>query len=76
MDTGTLFDINLDWSPLPVMEQSEADELVVALALSDCIEVFPAASYAAAVYEYVVAAARPASEYVVPVTVAIWVPPQ
>ena len=49
---------------------------VVALALADCAETFPAASMAETVYVYVVAAESPVFEYVVPVTVAICVPPR
>jgi hypothetical protein len=54
---------------------SDAAE-VVAEALADCAEIFPAASKAATVYVYVVDADRPVSEYAVVVLVPISVPPR
>ena len=50
------------------------DTGVVALAAEDCTDTFPAASYAATVYEYAVEAVRPVSEYEVAEGVAICVP--
>ena len=47
---------------------------VVADTAADCGERFPAASYAATLYEYDVAGVRPVFAYVVPTAVATWVP--
>ena len=47
---------------------------VVALALDDCAEVFPAASKAAMMYEYCVDAFNPVSLYVVPDVALICTP--
>src|ERR1041384_4906729 len=49
------------------------DEVVTEIAV-DGAETFPAASYAATVYEYCVAAVSPVSLNVVPVAVPTWVP--
>ena len=78
--TGTVFDTvppvgdAMDTVGAVVSGGGAGGAAVVALALVDCAEVFPAASNAVTLYEYVVAAVRPVLEYVVDAVVPIFTP--